>query len=446
MKNFPIIVIRSNDVCFLGVLRSCGEAGIPVVPVIFEWEGSGPWYSQFSRYYNDPREIPNPYTDENGAVESLLEIGEQLYAEFGRKLLIMPSSDTSLMFLQNNFSSLSDYFLQMGSENFDEPRLDVINKDGLYKMLEDNDIMIPQSLPCYSVADIPGILDTVKFPCLYKPLEKDYGQTFYRVHNKLKAVECQDTKELENSLLKEMKAGFKLIVQEKIEFERLEDESSCHVYVDKEGEVRIASTSNKEGEYPPRYGSGTLSLLTWRPELVEKSKEIARLIKWHGMMGIEFMKDKTDQKWKVIEINFRPWLHVYMQNRMGMPHLQMLYRDAYEELGNEYFFPSLDVISSKPVTVNLQHYLNIYNISKSGSDLLEDIKVKTEGKKLLYEFVNDIDALPGEEMLKDLRKMANYDQIIPLFFEGKKGVNLKNEKGKDIDMLNGKTILVTGET
>ena len=43
----PFVVLRSNDNCFLDIIRACATAGITTIPVIFTWEGAE-WISESS--------------------------------------------------------------------------------------------------------------------------------------------------------------------------------------------------------------------------------------------------------------------------------------------------------------------------------------------------------------------------------------------------------------
>ncbi len=41
MNTPPLIAVRANDVCFLGIPCNCGIAGISVVLVVYDWPGAG---------------------------------------------------------------------------------------------------------------------------------------------------------------------------------------------------------------------------------------------------------------------------------------------------------------------------------------------------------------------------------------------------------------------
>ncbi len=352
----PLVVLRANDVCFLGILRACARADVPVVPVVYDWPGAGPWFSDRSRHLRDAQLIPNPAEDPEGAVAALADLGRRLADRHGRKLMIIPSSDTNLMLLQNHFEPLNPYFLQMGTPGWDRPRLDVIAKDGFAVVMAAHGIPIPQTLPCNGVQDIERVVNAIRLPCVYKPSVKDYSQSFQNTHDRRKAVECTTREELAALLPRELAAGHRLVIQEKVIFEGAGNECSCHVYADGHGDIRLASTSQKEGEIPKPYGSGTISRLTWREELLPLAERVVRATRWHGLLGIEFMRCRESGAWVVIEANFRPWLHIHLQCSFGFNHFAMLAQDAYGELSPfvETKHPAAELVAQAPLNINLR--------------------------------------------------------------------------------------------
>jgi D-aspartate ligase len=328
--NPPVIVIRSNDNCFLDVLRCCGISSIPVIPVIFTWEGAAPWLSEKSVFFYNPVIIANPAKDEQLAIKQLQNLGAELMKTYNRKILIIPTSDTSLVFLQTWFENLKPYFIQMGHGDFSQPCMDVLPKDDFAKIMESNNINIPKTLSCEKFSDINYIAENITYPCLYKPVIKDITNSFQNNHNKLKAIECCNKEQLISLLNHELNAGYSLIVQEKIDFNYPEEEVSCYIYINKKGDIVGYSGQYKLGEHPKPYGTGYLSRYHVNDHLFETSVRIANALKWRGFLGIEYMKDKRDGSWKVIEANMRPWLSIFFQTLAGYNYIEMLYLDAYD--------------------------------------------------------------------------------------------------------------------
>jgi predicted ATP-grasp superfamily ATP-dependent carboligase len=185
----PLALLRSNDICFLGIARSCAAAGLPVLPITFDWAGAGPWYSELSCCVPAGHGIPNPYQQPAEAAKALVQIITEINQQRRASPLLLGSSDTNLMFMLDNQESLAGLTRNMGSADFEAIRGDVIRKDSCAELLRAGSVPIPITYVCTAPSQIAQIVDAVTYPCIYKPLEKDYGQTFYARHGGSKAIE-----------------------------------------------------------------------------------------------------------------------------------------------------------------------------------------------------------------------------------------------------------------
>ncbi len=327
----PLIVLRSNDNCFLDIIRACGRCGIETIPVIFTWDGAK-WKSEESCYLKNAVVIANPAENEQQAVKDLCALGEKLLQIYKEKLIVISSSDTNLYLMQKNFNTFSPYFLQMGHGEFDVSCMNELRKDSSARLLKQGNVEIPLTYPVLSSDDIERAVKNMNYPCVYKPVLKDLVSSFQNSHNKKKAVECQTPEELHTRLVQEIRNGYELVVQEKIEFELLEDEVSCYMYVNKNGDIQVLSGQHKILEHPHPYGTGVMSVPFMTAEFKEIACKIARAYHWRGFMGIEFMKNKKNGRWVVIETNLRPWISINFQAAIGFNYLKALYEDFYNEI------------------------------------------------------------------------------------------------------------------
>lgn len=430
MTSPPLVALRANDVCFLGILRSCGIAGIPVLPLVFDWPGGGPWFSEASRYYHDPVTIPNPPDDEAGAIAALIELGKRLTDEHDCRLLIVPSSDTNLMLLQNHFEALAPYYLQMGATHFSSPRFDIIRKDALATTLQEAGIPLPHSVTSLSERDIEPAVTEAVYPCLCKPTQKDYTQSFQRRHDMSKAIECATPGQLRAALTAAIADGYELIVQEIIEFDRPEDETSFYLYADADSDIRMACCATKEGEFPPRYGTGTLVRLGWVEELLPLAQRIVEVIAWRGMMEIEFIRDRKDGCWKIIEANPRPWLFHHHTALFGLNFIECLYRDAYGDLpggdlpggppSSPLVAPSPALLAARPLHVNFAWAVAQLVADEADADqLLTNLAAWLNGLDgtVTFSYLDADDPEPGLRELEHLAREHGLDpdRILQLF-------------------------------
>ena len=133
-KKLPVIVMRSNDLSFLGIIRSLGREKIPFRSIVFTWKKANTWFSEKSKYFKKNYSIPNPQENNETALVEMVKIGQLLLKEFKQPLLIIPSSDTNLMFLINNEDTLNKFFVLNGCKKFKNYiELKVIAKDNNYQ-------------------------------------------------------------------------------------------------------------------------------------------------------------------------------------------------------------------------------------------------------------------------------------------------------------------------
>lgn len=419
MNEIPVVIMRANDNCFLDCIRACGTADIPIIPVIFTWEGAEKWNSESSKYFYNAVEIPNPASNEIDALEAMIALGKDLLKKYKQKVLIIASSDTNLYFLQKHFDALKKYFLQMGHDDFTVDCIREFRKDTSACLLKEKDVDIPLTFPVLNEADIEVACENITFPCVYKPVLKDLTSSFQNTHNKKKAIECFNQNELRKKLKLELENGYELIVQEKIEFSSLEDEVSCYVYVDKDKNIRMISGQHKIIEHPHPYGTGVVSVPFYEEEFYSIAEKIVSAYNWRGFLGIEFMKNLKTNKWVVIEINLRPWLSVNYQAMLGFNYIAMLYQDYYGGLPE--FSKPLILKQFETVRVNLSLLIKKY---------MFDFQNETAALRACYEYIeNNVgniifsymikeDVAPGEgeeEML--LQKYPKNQEIIEKIFE-----------------------------
>lgn len=439
MYKIPVVVIRSNDHCFLDILRSCGSEGIPVIPVVFTWEGAGAWLSEKSKYYNAPVKICNPAENENLAKEQLLELGKMLSLKFGAKILIIPSSDTSLIFLQKYFKEFSAYFYQMGHGDFTHDCLRELSKAGFAHVMEESGVNIPETLDVVHEGDVAGVVKKTKYPCVYKPVVKNIGNSFQREHDQKKAVECKNAEELEKRLYHEVNKGYKLVVQEKITFERIEDEISIYAYSDAEGRITMLSGLHKVVEYPQPYGTGIVCKQYIKRELLSAAADVMKALEWHGFACIEFMKNARTGEWVVIEVNLRPWLSIYFQGFLQFNYIAQLYFEIYEKT---------KVVTKPVVSVNNDFLMvDIVNFLvkeieeqgdvKSALERIESFILSNMGK-CVFSYYLPGDEAPGIEekelLIKKYGERQQFDQLYELMELNNQGLtnfqkklNLKKE-------------------
>lgn len=419
----PLIVIRGSDICFLGIIRSCRAANIPVVAITFTWPSAPQWYSEYSDCLDERYEIANPFTDAELASDQLKSILQKLFSKWEKKLMMLPSSDTNYMFLLDYFEKFSEYICLMGDKDFAQPRYDVMHKASCSELLMSNaPEVVPKTLRCHKAEDIDFVVENMVFPAVYKPAVKDYGQTFYQKHDGNKAIEVSSAAELRVALAREIADGFDLVVQEKIFFDSVYDEIPFYLYADASGEIRMAANGIKELIEPFPYGTAIILRLAWFPELLELAKKVVNALEYRGILMIEFVKDTKDGRWKVIEVNPRHWLFNGFYQRQGINFTECLYRDMHGQLPEKAVVPAPSVLAEKPLHVDLQAVASRWCGNRNPLDLIEFTNKLSElDGQLSSPFYDLSDINPGLQRINEMVEKYCWD---------------KNELGQLINKLN----------
>ena len=410
-EKLPVIVMRSNDLSFLGIIRSLGREKIPFRSIVFTWKNAHTWFSEKSKYFKKDYRIPNPHENNKTALVAMVKIGQLLLKEFNQPLLIIPSSDTNLMFLINNENTLNKFFVLNGCKKFKTYRADIADKFYCSSLVTKKyPELCPKTFKCESNIEIDLLIKKTLYPVIVKPSVKDYAQSFYAKHNGMKALTVTNESELKKILNDGLVAGSKLIVQEKIAFDRPENEIPFYAYVDKNSKIIMAATGIKRLIQPHPYGTANVLELSWHQELLELAQKIVEAISWRGLIMIEFIKEKNTNQWKMIEINTRPWLFCDFYSRCNFNFIKLLYLDWTNNLADyeKVQLPSDGLMKKPPVHFGL---LAIYNnmSTKEKKHIFNDLNsimkyIESFGGTFSLTYYELDDVQPGVENLKALLK------------------------------------------
>ena len=340
----PIVAIRANDLCFMGILRTIENAGFEPICVHFTWNGAGPWFSEKSRHWKNTVEITNPAEDPPKAAMELEFLGNALLENSNQKSLVVPSSDTAQKLLFEYEDMLAPYFNMYGAPNFDSFRYGVTHKGEFFKTLNQH---LPDLCPettliqkDYCLANFDKLR---KYPYVIKPAAKDFTQSFYRLNNGKKAITVSNFNQAKTTLNHLLKTQKELILQEKIPFGSADNEVPVYCYFDRSSELRIIAAGRKNLIYPSEFGTAIVLELTKSEFLREHAKRVGKLLRWSGPLMIEFIKDARSKKFKIIEVNTRPWLFHDFYRQHGLDFVGSVLREHCDfQNGTKLFDSWLD--------------------------------------------------------------------------------------------------------
>lgn len=306
----PAIVFNAH-ITGLAIARSLGREGIPVIALDRDGRAAG----LHSRYVKAGVLCPNPFTEEIEFISLLLEIGKHL----PHKGVLFPCNDEWVLTVSRHRNELEAYFeFPFAEWNAVES---LLNKEKLYKKAEELQIPIPKTWYPSEWESKEAFPKDLPFPCIVKPVEQ---RSFYESFQK-KAFVVEHTDDLLTVLTKT--AEHPVVIQE-IVGESLSDFYSLCTYIDQTGEVKGYFTGRKLEQYPQNFGTGCLVESSPIDEFVPDAAKIVNACRYYGISEIEFIYDKRDHSYKLLDVNTRVWKWIGLPVFSGVNLPLLAYKDA----------------------------------------------------------------------------------------------------------------------
>ena len=286
----------------LGVARSLGERGIPVIGLSSRRTA----YGNFTRYA-DVRRSP----DSRETPEDLLAFLLRLAAELPEGGIIFPTRDDDVLFLDRFRTQLQRHYELLLPEA--GPLETCLNKWETYQAAQAAGIASPRTWRISSKAELRAIMPEVTFPCVLKPIFAQHWRKKgnWQLVGRRKAVGISSPEELIAEYDQIARAESRALLQEMVPGgdDRLWI-AAC--YVDRTARSAGGFTAQKLVQVPEMFGTGCIVQTVQRPDLLEMAAGLLEKVRFTGVAEVEFKQD-ADGTYKLIEINARPW----DQHRLG---------------------------------------------------------------------------------------------------------------------------------
>lgn len=102
-------------------------------------------------------------------------------------------------------------------------------------------------------------------------------------------------------------------------------------FIDRHGRTCALFARRRLRMYPPRIGNSSLLVSVPLAEIQPAADSLLLLltsIQYRGIFSAEFKYDERDGRYKILEVNARPWWYVEFAARCGVDVCTMAYRDA----------------------------------------------------------------------------------------------------------------------
>jgi predicted ATP-grasp superfamily ATP-dependent carboligase len=293
-KNVLPAIVLSSDIMGLGVIRSLGAQGIPVI-VIYHDKGE---LGYLSKYVKERIFAPDPEEHEEEYLDLLLSCAKRYHGS-----LLIPTDDSTLVVASRHKEKLDRYFAVACTEWDIIHR--IIDKRYTYELANSIGVAAPETLVPESVEDLEQWAEAVGFPALIKPRQSH----LYYERFKKKCVLADDLETLVAAYNEAASVNIDVLVQE---FIPGDDTQSAHYnsYY-RDGMPLVEFTAEKIRLSPPTFGLPRVVMSKDIAEVIEPARTFLRALGYSGYSCTEFKKDPRDGIYKLMEVNGRP-------NRSGL--------------------------------------------------------------------------------------------------------------------------------
>jgi len=304
-------VITGGDFQALGVLRTLGRKGVPVVVL-----DSDHCIAKYSKYKGKFFKSPS-LSDEQNYVRFLIELAEK--EDLGG-WVIFPNSDEAVYLLSKHRDTLQEFY------RIPTPSWDVIQnvyvKKNTYQLAEKANIPIPTTYYPNNLEELLAL--DLQFPVVIKPSVRD---NFYN-KMRIKAFRIDDRDKLIETyhLVCSLIPPTEVLVQDLIPGGPTHLYSFCPFF--KNGKTLAGIAARRARQHPMDFGhASTFAETVDLPILQETAEAFLKLIDYYGLAEVEFMHDPRDEKYRLLEVNPRVWGWHTLAIAAGADLPYLLYQD-----------------------------------------------------------------------------------------------------------------------
>lgn len=303
----PAAIVMNMFYTGLGIARSLGERGIPVIGLASK-KGI---YGDATRYAKTLL-CPDSRTDPEALLPHMIRLGKQI----GHGV-VFPTRDDDVVFLDRYRQELSRYFELVipGTEVVSA----CLNKWETHHWARKAGVAAPKCWLIEEDGDFHRILDEVTYPCVLKPLSSFH---WHRAENwKLvggrKAVGVASREELLTEYKAISRADARMLIEEMVPGP---DNSlviaAC--YLDRNSEWVAGFTARKLVQTPEGFGTGCILQTVDKRELFGPTLRLLKGMRFTGIAEVEYKWNAAKGEYQLIEINCRPWDQHRLGNACGV--------------------------------------------------------------------------------------------------------------------------------
>ncbi len=287
----PGVIVLGSDFKALGIVRSLGRRAIPCILV-----DTLPRSAWFSRYITRRFKWNDTFASEKFPL-FLQEIQKKYHLD---GWILFPTQDDTVESVARNAAQLAVHY-RLATPDWNIVRW-ASDKRLTYRMAQEVDVPYPQTWHPANIAELQQL--DIRFPVILKPALSIHLQHALRV----KALPANTMDEL----LKHYRFISTIISPQEILIQEIipghgETQYSVGAFC-KQGQVLLSMTARRTRQYPIDYGLGSSFVEAVEvPHIRGLAEKLLCVMGITGMVEVEFKYDERDKKYKLLDINVRPW-------------------------------------------------------------------------------------------------------------------------------------------
>lgn len=299
----------------IGLVRSLGREGIPVTLA----RESARVFERWSRYCDEFILLPSLVTDEDGAVEIMMQYGRRQE----QKPIVFLSAESDVLMFSRHREKLSEFFhITLPSHDL---LVDLIDKGRFARLAEAKNLPVPRTLVPQSDQEFFQAADEIGYPCVIKPVSQRLWHA-PEIHARIghaKALLVRGPDDLKSVLQMLPCAGGRELIQQYIPGKDLLH-YSLHTYIHHSGTVRGSLVGQKLRTFPIHFGQGCYTRFVQEPAVERVCLEALRQINYTGVATVNVKRHAETGENYILEVNprYSLWGILDLACGVNLPFLQ----------------------------------------------------------------------------------------------------------------------------
>jgi predicted ATP-grasp superfamily ATP-dependent carboligase len=242
----------------------------------------------------------------------------------GQRSVLFPTRDDDLVFLDRFRQELAPSFSLVMPET--SALRTCLNKWETYLCANRAGVDAPKCWMIEDENDLRQAAAAVKYPCVLKPVSSHHWRqgNNWEIVGERKAIAVSLEQELLTQYKAIERADKRAILQELVM-----GSDDCLVttacYLGQGARWIGAFNTQKLVQVPQGFGTGCIVQVITRPELFEPTSRLLQSMDFTGIAEVEYKWDAASGKYKLIEVNPRPWDQHRLGNACGVDLIYMAY-------------------------------------------------------------------------------------------------------------------------